>query len=84
MVDCHHNGEQKLSFKLGRFVMDVLDEEFKGFTPSESIYAVERDEGAVKFRDLTLDNGKFVVKEAKSKLFEEEGKEWFGESEDDK
>jgi hypothetical protein len=28
MVDCHHNGEQKLSFKLGRFVMDVLDEEF--------------------------------------------------------
>lgn len=65
MVDCHHNGEQKLSFKLGRFVMDVLDEEFKGFTPSESVYAVERD-GEAKYRDLTLDNGKFVVKEAKS------------------
>lgn len=35
-LDCHHNGQYKLSFKLGRFVMDVLDEEFKGISPEET------------------------------------------------
>ena len=82
-IDCHHNGEMKLSFKLGRFIMDVLDEEFKGISPEESVYTLERD-GEAKYRDLTLDNRRFVVKEAKSKIFEEEGEDWFEESEDNK
>ena len=62
--------------------MDVLDEEFKGISPEESVYALERN-GEAKYRDLTLDNGRFSIKEAKSKLFEEDGKDWLDEYDSD-
>ena len=81
-LDCHHEGEQKLSFKLGRFVLDVIDEQYTGINPEESVYTLQKD-GEAKYRDLTLDNGKYTVKEAKSKVFEEEGKDWLEEVDSD-
>jgi len=63
-VDCSTKGHQKLSFKLGRFVIDATDEEFKGHAGQEEGYSLERGDDAKLFKMKENQNrlAKFVVK----------------------
>jgi hypothetical protein len=81
-LECDLNGEVKLSFKLGRYVIDIEEEEFDGFTINDSKYGLGLL-GAPKTKDQTLSSAKYTVKEAKSKSFEEYGKDWVKNSDSD-
>lgn len=62
-VDCSTRGHQKLSFKLGRFVIDATEEEFKGHAGEEESYSLESGDEAEIFKrkEAIKRPAKFVV-----------------------
>lgn len=74
-MDCDRNGEFKLSFKIGRFVIDMEEEEFDGFTINDSKYNIGLL-GGPKNNDQSLISSKYTVKGAECKSFEQNGKDW--------
>jgi hypothetical protein len=64
-----------MSFKLGRYVIDMEEEEFDGFTINDSKYDIGLL-GSPKTKDQSLSSTKYAIKEAKCESFEEHGKNW--------
>lgn len=74
-LDCDLNGEYKLSFKLGRFVVDIEDEEFSNYKIDDNHYNLGML-GGKTYEDFSYSSAKYAVKSAECKSFEAHGPTW--------